>query len=295
LGLFGSFVESNDAVRRNELTQAPTPDIPPSEAVVTERTKTREYRGYIRMTYLLTPRVDVSMGGGVTRRDFIGDVTGITTTGITLEDSTSVTGDASIFYAITPRFSSGVFFNTGYNTFEVRPNSRTYSTGVTGRYRLTPLHTLTARAGATYLKESADALGRENEKWSPYGSLAIGYSRNYFKATLEGSYEVVGAGSFGEITKRGSITLTMTNQFAERWWWDLYGLYQNNTSLREPVTVDVNTAQGMAGIRYTASDWASFYLKGTITRQRSGGQGGNDFDRESALLGVTLSTPNKPF
>jgi len=277
------------------LTQAPTPDIPPSEAVVTERTKTREYRGFVRMTYLLTQRVDLAVGGGATKREFIGDTTGITTTGISLEDSTSVNGDASIFYAITPRFSSGVFFNAGYNSFEVRPNSRTYATGLTGRYKLTPLHTLTARVGATYLKTSADTTGLETEKWYPYANLAVGYSRKFFTATLRGAYEIMGAGSFGEITKRGSINLTMTNQFAERWWWDLSGLYQNNTSSQEPVTVDVDTFQGNAGIRYAATDWASIYLRGSVTRQRSGGLEGNDLDRESALLGVTFSTPNKPF
>jgi hypothetical protein len=234
------------------------------------------------------------VGGGLTKRDFIGDTTGITTTGISLEDSTYVVGDASIFYAFTPRFSSGVFFNTGYNTFEVRPNSRTYAAGLTGRYRLTPLHTLTARAGATYLKESADATGLENEDWSPYASLALGYSRRNFAATFRGSYEILGAGSFGEITKRASINLAMTNRFAERWWWDLSALYQNNKSSDEPVTVDVDTLQGSAGVRYAATDWASFYLRGTITRQRSSGLEGNDLDREAAFLGITLSTPNRP-
>jgi hypothetical protein len=293
LGLFGSFVESNDAVRRNELTQAPAPDLPPSEAIVTERTKSRDYRGSIRMGYLLTPRVDVSLGGGVSKREFTGDTAGVVTGGISLEDSTSVNGDAALYYAITPRFSSGVFVNAGFNSFEVRPNSETYTAGLTGRYRLTALHTLTARAGATYLTESSNVPGQDDETWSPYGSLALAYTKGGFLASLRGTYEIVGAGSFGEVTKRGSVALAMTDQFAERWWWDCGGFFQNNRSSQEPLTVDFTTVQGRVGIRYVIADWASLFLRGTIARQRSEGTRGADIDRESAFLGVNLSAVKK--
>jgi hypothetical protein len=87
----------------------------------------------------------------------------------------------------------------------------------------------------------------------------------------------------------------MTDQFLERWWWDFGGFFQNNKSAQEPVTVDVNTLQGRAGIRYVMSDWAEFFLRGTVTRQRSEETRGADIDRESAFLGVKLSAPLKPF
>jgi hypothetical protein len=290
---FATFVETSDAVRRNELTQTPAPGIPPSEAVVTARTKSREYRGYIQMGYLLTPRVDINMGGGVIRRDFIGDTSGLATAGITVEDSRSATGDASIFYRITPRFSSGVFFNTGYNSYERSPDSKTYTGGLAGRYLLTQFHTLNVRGGATYLKESSGATGQGNDGWSPFVSLDVSYKWENFQATLQGSYDIIGAASFGQTTERGTITLVMTNQFTERWGADLTGTYQNNKSTDDPVTVDINTVWGTAGIRYAPFQWATFHLTGNMVRQQSNGLEGDDLTRQSVFLGATLSSIKK--
>lgn len=290
---YASFVEASDAVRRNELTQAPAPDIPPSETVVTARTKSREYRGFIQMGYLLTPRVDINVGGGAIRRDFTGDTTGLVTSGLALEDSRSASGDASIFYRMTPRFSSGVFFNTAYDSYERSPDSKTYTGGLTGRYLLTPFHTLNVRGGATYLKESAGRTLQAREEWSPYVSLDVTYKWENFQATLQGSYRILGAASFGQTTKRGTITIALTNQFTERWGGDLSGTYQNNKSTDDPITVDINTVQGTAGIRYAAFQWASLYLNGNILRQTSNGIEGNDLNRESVFLGVTLSAIKK--
>lgn len=279
-----SFVETRDSVRRIELTQDPTQELPPSETVVTTRSKQRIYRAGLQITYLVTPNVDFSLGGSGTKREFVEPVPETDE-----EDSESFSGDVSVSYRITQRFSSGLFFNTSQNSFDVNPNSRSYSGGVNMNYLLSPYHTLSWRVGTSYYEADADATGQKTEEWSPYGRLSLAYTWQYFQATLGGSYQVSGVGSFGQATKRGSVNLNLTNQFAERWWWDLSGSYQNNRSFEDQETVDISTMYASAGLRYTATEWASFSLKGNIVRQSSDGIEGNDVDRESVFLGIVLS------
>lgn len=284
------YIETRDSSRRNQLLPEPTPGVPATETIVTERTKTKNYRASLRLLYLLTPLVDVSLGGGWSRRDFVGtalDVDG--------EDSTTVSGDFSFSYRLTPLISTGVFFNTSRNTFERSPSSRTYAGGLTGTYKLTQYYSLEVRAGASYFKEEAGVSAPENTEWSPYGGLALKYTWQYFQASINGSYEHAGGSSFGGTTRRGTVYLRMTNQFAERWWWDLSGSYQINRSVDEQESEDINTTEGAAGIRYAMSEWASFRLKGEILRQRSDGLSGSDIDRESVFLIMDLSTVYRLF
>ena len=286
---FFRFVESEDAVQRNELTQAPTPDIPPSQAIVTERQKERLYQGFLRFGYRLTPRTDVFLGGGITEYNYSGDSA---TTGN--QDSRTVNGDVSFLYQLTPRFASGMFYNAGFNSFEQAPDSETDTVGLEARYRLTELHTLRMRGGATYLHQSGNNTTQGYDEWHPYGGVDLTYGRRYMWVSMQSTYEVTG-GSFGQTTERWNMALRMKDRITETWSWNLSGAYQTNQSNDEPQTVNVDTFQGKAGVECRVVEWATVMLSGIIVRQSSSGTQENDVDRESVILGVRFGKPYKPF
>jgi hypothetical protein len=106
---------------------------------------------------------------------------------------------------------------------------------------------------------------------------------------------VAGGGSFGATSKRGTVSLVLENQFAQRWWWDLSGSYQNNKFTEASATGDIDTFQGAAGIRYAVFEWASLRLKGNVVRQQSSDPAGSNLDRETIFLGCDLHKLYKVF
>jgi len=278
------YVESEDLTRRNRFTQAPVPVLSPSDVVVTERTKSRDTRAALLMTYRISPTTDVSAGGGFARRDF----TSIPP-GSDLEDSRTTSGDASISHRFTPRFSSGLFFNTSYVSYDTSPDTRTYSSGLTADYTISDFLVLNTRGGASYLVEAAQATTPKNEKWLPYGGMTLRYSRRDFRATLDGNYSASSGGTFGQSTKNTTVALSLADRFAPHWEWELSGYFQNSRSSVKPVTQDITTLSGSAGIRYRPVQWASIGLRGDIFRQDSRNALGIDIDRKSAVVDVTLS------
>lgn len=281
------FAETNDPVRRIVLTQSPIAGLPPSESVLTERTKSREYSGSLQLTYLMTPNVDLGLGGGGSKRTFQDNNAG----GI---DSDSVSGNASIAYRITPRFASGIYFSAASNTFENNTDSEAYNIGVIANYLVSEHYTIDAKAGANFLKEKTAA--GDNTTTSPSGQVALKYNWKDFNASLIGSYELAGGGSFGVTTHRGTIQLILANQFVQGWWWDLSGIYQTNRSLDSPRTEDISTFYGNAGLRYQAAEWASLRLSGSTVRQTAKNSiEGADVDRNSVMLGLDLSNIYKLF
>ncbi len=276
------FVESVDAVRRMELSQAAIPGRPPSESFVTVRTKTREYAGSLQFVHRLTPNFELGFGGGAFRREYPDHPPD-------LFGSRTFTGNISLSYRVTPSFTSGFFGDTSYDSYDGRPNSRTYSAGLSGNYALSERFQLEARAGGSLLRESTGIGDERHEEWSPTGRLSLTYASGDLRATLTGSYEFAGGGSLGRPTTRSSATVTFTDRFSPRWTWDLLGSVQSNRSTDAAATEDLVTGESSGGVRYDATQWASLHLTGRVFRQLSRGPAADDISRQSVILGVTLS------
>ena len=279
----GHFVQARNSYLRTQLVPTADPLAPPSIASESATQKSRDYGAALRATYLLTEKTEFSLGGGFTKLQFLDN----TTAGNV--DSRVISGDTTLTYKFTPLFSSGIFFNTSYNTFENGTDSRVFAGGLTGTYRFSPTFTIDARAGASHMKETSTTGTPENTNTSPYGALSLVYSVRDFRAALSGTIEQAGGGNLGVTTRRETVSLSLSDQFAARWWADLTGTYQVNRPIETDVSGDLTSAAGTARIRHQPLEWLEVHLSGSGFRQSGNGVLGSDLTRYSAFLGVTVS------
>jgi hypothetical protein len=276
------YVEAQNSYRRNQLVPSGDPLNQPSIASETATQKSRDYGAALQMSYLVTPKTAFSLGGGFSKRQFLDNVSGGDV------DSRVVSGDTTLTYKFTPLLSSGLYFSTAYNTFDNGRDSRTLSGGLTGSYQFSPAVSVSARAGASRAQESGSAGIPDRTTWSPAGSLSLTYAGAEFQTTLFGSIDQSGGGSFGLTTRRQTVGLSFTDQFARRWSANLSGSYEQNRSLDAAVSENLTSATGSAGVGYQPLEWATLHLSGTALRQWSDGTVGADLTRYSAFLGITL-------
>jgi hypothetical protein len=139
------------------------------------------------------------------------------------------------------------------------------------------------------VKETSTSGVPEFTKTSPYGALSIVYLDNNFRAALSGTVEQAGGGNLGATTRRETVSLSVSDQFATRWFADAIGTYQVNRSLESDASGDLTSAIFTAGVRHKPLEWLEVHLSGSGLRQ-SGDNGtlGSDLTRYSAFLGVTL-------
>jgi len=278
----GHFVQARNSFLRTQLVPTADPLAPPSISSESATQKSRNYGAALRANYLLTERSEFSLGGGFNKLQFLDNNTGNV-------GSRVISGDTSLKYRFTPLFSSGPFFNTSYNTFENGTDSRIFAGGLTGAYRYSPTFTVDARAGASHVKETSTSGVPETKETSPYGALSLVYLDNNFRAALSGTIEQAGGGNLGRTTRRETVSLSVSDQFATYWWADLIGAYQVNRSLESDASGDLTSAICTAGVRHKPLEWLEVHLSGSGLRQ-SGDNGtlGSDLTRYSAFLGVTL-------
>ena len=275
------FVQARNSYLRTQQVPTTDPLAPPSIASESATQKSRDYGAALRANYLLTEKTVFSLGGGFSKLQFLDNTTGNV-------GSRVIIGDMSLSYRFTPLFSSGFFFNTSYNTFENGTDSRVFAGGLTGTYMFSPAFMVDARAGVSHMNETFTTGVPEFTKTSPYGALSLVYSDNNFRAALSGTIEQAGGGNLGVTTRRETVSLSVSDQFATRWWADLIGTYQVNRSLVPNASGDLTSAAGTAGVRHKLLEWMDVHLSGTGFRQSGNGRLGSDLTRYSAFLGVTV-------
>ena len=275
------FVQARNSYLRTQQVPTTDPLAPPSIASESATQKSRDYGAALRANYLLTEKTVFSLGGGFSKLQFLDNTAGNV-------GSRVIIGDMSLSYRFTPLFSSGFFFNTSYNTFENGTDSRVFAGGLTGTYMFSPAFMVDARAGVSHMNETFTTGVPEFTKTSPYGALSLVYSDNNFRAALSGTIEQAGGGNLGVTTRRETVSLSVSDQFATRWWADLIGTYQVNRSLVPNASGDLTSAAGTAGVRHKLLEWMDVHLSGTGFRQSGTGTLGSDLTRYSAFLGVTV-------
>jgi hypothetical protein len=278
----GHFVQARNSYLRTQQVPTEDPLAPPSIASEVTTQKSRDYGAALQASYLLTEKTIFSLGGGFSKLQYLDN----TTANI---GSRVINGSTSLSYRFTPRFSSGVFFNTSYNTFENGTDSRVFAGGLSGTYSLSPSFTVDARAGATHAKETSTTGVPETTNTSPYGALSLGYSERDFRVVLSGTFEQAGGGNLGVTTRRETVSLSVSDQFARRWWANLSGTYQVNRPLESNVSGDLTSAAGSAGVRHKPLEWMDVHLTGSGFRQSGNGTLGSDLTRYSAFLGITVA------
>ena len=287
----GYFVRSQDSYRRTQLVPTGDPLVPTTIVAEDQAQTTRDYGGSLRATYLVTPKVDFSLGGGFTTRQYLDNVSASDS------DSKVATGDATLAYRFTPVLSSGFFYNTSLNNYKQGVDSRVHSMGVAGAYRYSPSVSLSARAGVARTEESSPS-GIDSTTWDPIGSLTMEYvvedsrspaqAKREFRSKLNLTVDQVGGGGYGLTTRRHAATFSIGDRYAPEWWLDLWARYEYNVSLDAAQSEDIRSATGTAGLAYQPAVWATFRLSGTAFRQWSYGTIGTDLVRYSAFLGITF-------
>ena len=272
------YVESKDAVRRNQLTQLPVSGLSPSDTLVSGRIGTRTSSGSLQAGHLLTANLETGAGIGASRTTYFGG-------NISQVAFSSYTANASADYRLSPVLTAGAYGTASLDRFDNGNDVRDFTGGLGGTYLLSAGSSLSARAGITAVR-SDDAPGRIVR---PSGRIEYRQLYRDLDAMLRASIDY-SAGSFGRETKREDVTLRLSDRLSADWSLDTSLTWQANRSLREPFPEDFMSTQWTAGIAWSISRDARIRLGGELFRQWDRGSQGNDLYRESAMIGFDVGS-----
>lgn len=282
------YINTVNSSRRTQLLPSGDAVVPPVTTATYANTKVQDFGGGLGLNYLATPNLSFGLNGNYGERRFSGDNTA------PLSNSTTVGGAASVSYLFTPRFSGGLDVAGSHNTFENNPSSDVLSAGIHFGYQFNPAFRVDGKGGASRVRQEG-RLGIPAQDVTGFsGRFNASYLKGTLTANIYASKEYSGGSGFGGITRQETFGLGLLNQLDKGWSWSLGGSYQRNRSVFVD-TVDLNTANGTAGLRYQPWEWGSLDLTGNAIRQMSDGNFGTNQNSYTGLLGITLGKPYNVF
>ncbi|HEY5996722.1 MAG TPA: hypothetical protein VIU29_06850 [Candidatus Deferrimicrobiaceae bacterium] len=272
------YVESRDAVRRNQFTQTGAPGLAPAESQVNTRIGTRNYSGALNGTLATSANLELGFGAGAVRNDYFDAPSAFI-------GSKNYSANASVGYRWTPNLNPGIYGTAGYDEFDNGNDVRNFAAGLSGNYRFSEVSSFDARVGATWIRSDTG----NTRIVRPSGRLEYRQAWRELTAALRASIDYA-AGAFGTETKREDVSLRLADRFSADWSGDTSAVWQANRSLREPFPEDLMSVQWSAGVHYSVTRYARINLTGEMFRQWNRGGIGTDLFRESAMIGVDIGS-----
>jgi len=276
------YLETSDTTARSFLIPAPVdPAVPPQGTATYGLQKTRDFGGSIGLLYQATPAVGTTATVYVAARQFPDQPGGG-------NDSRTVGADVSARYTFSQRSSAGVYVNGSKEDFKETPDAQVVGAGFLGGYQFSPAFRIDGRLGMSFVRQQAT--GTDNSEQTsndPAGNVTLAYSVNTFQASLYANVGYSGLSGASQVTRQGTVGIILSDQFAQRWSWNLGAYYQIERTVFAATSRDLKTLSGTGSIRYAPWEVGSFDLTGYSSREQSDGPGG-DRTRYSVVLGFTL-------
>jgi len=274
------YLETLDSVARSFLVPVDPAVHPPGIATYGLQ-RSRYFGASIGLLYQATPSVETTgMLYGVESQ--YPDQPG------RIYDTRTVGADVSVRYAYSPTSLVGVYGNGSYEDFHETPTARMFEAGLLAGHQFNPAFRIDGRLGMSFVRQPASAPGNPDLTDStPSGTVTLGYLDNTFRADLYGNYGYSGLSGAGEVTRQGTVGISLADNVTQGWSWSLGGYYQVSHTVFAVTTVEVKTVNGRGSVRYAPWEWGAFDLTGYATRENSDVPGG-DLNRYSIVLGFTV-------
>jgi len=274
------YLETLDSTARSFLIPV-DPTVPPQGIATYGLQKSRDFGASIGLLYQATAAVETGVTVYGAARQFPDQPGGV-------NDSHTVGADVSARYTFSQRSSAGIYGNGSKEYFKETPDAQVIGVGLLAGHQFSPAFRIDGRLGMSFVRQQATATDNsEHTSNDPAGTVTLAYSDNTFRASLYANVGYSGQSGASQVTRQGTVGISLGDQFSQRWSWSLGANYQISRTVFAATSNDEKTLNGTGSIRYAPWEWGTFDLTGNTSRQQSDVPNG-DLDRDSIVLGFTL-------